>query len=89
MLEPGSRDEWVFHRDGRLRMPLAEALGVTPDGIRHLRPEIVLLLKAKHRRPKDEIDLDGCLPLLDGAARRWLATWLAELHPGHAWLARI
>jgi len=89
MLDPGSRDEWIFHRDDRLRLPLAEALGVTPDGIRHLRPEIVLLLKAKAARPKDQADLDTYLPLLDGAARRWLAAWLEVLHPDHAWRARV
>lgn len=89
MLDPGSRREWVSHRDDRLRRPLGEAVGRTPEGIPYLRPEIVLLLKAKHRRPKDEADLDACLPLLDGAARAWLADALALLHPGHPWQARV
>jgi hypothetical protein len=35
----------------------------------YLLPEIVLLFKAKHRRPKDRADFDGVLPLLDRACR--------------------
>jgi hypothetical protein len=89
MLDPGGREEWVCHRDARLRRPLAEATAVTPEGVRYLRPEIVLLLKAKHRRPKDEADLAGCLPLLDPGARRWLRDALSLLHPDHAWRSRV
>jgi hypothetical protein len=89
MLDPGSRQEWICHRDPRLRRPLHAAVGSTPDGIPYLRPEIVLLLKAKYRRPKDEADFAAALPLLDVAARRWLADALADLHPDHAWQERI
>jgi hypothetical protein len=89
MLEAGGHDEWVCHRDPRVRLPLAAAVGVTADGIPYLRPEIVLLLKAKARRPKDEADLEAFLPRLDGPARRWLADALATLHPGHTWLRRL
>jgi hypothetical protein len=89
MLERGDRSEWVCHRDDGIRRPLAAATGVTADGIRYLRPEIVLLLKAKAARPKDEADLDAFLPRLDPAARRWLAHTLAMLHPGHDWLDRV
>jgi hypothetical protein len=88
-LDPGDREEWVSHRDPRLRRPLAEAVATTPDGIPYLRPEIVLLLKAKQTRPKDEVDFDASLPLLDPAARRWLAAGLALLHPDHRWMRRV
>jgi hypothetical protein len=73
----------------RLRRPLAEALATTPDGIPYLRPEIVLLLEAKDTRPKDEVDFDASLPLLDAAARRWLAAGLMLLHPDHRWARRV
>jgi hypothetical protein len=89
MLEGGGPDEWVCHRDARIRRPLAEATGVTADGIPYLRPEIVLLLKARYSRPKDEADLDAFLPRLDAPARGWLAHTLAWLHPGHEWLGRM
>jgi hypothetical protein len=89
MLEDGGRNEWVCHRDARIRRPLAASTGVTADGIRYLRPEIVLLLKAKYARPKDVADLDAFLPRLDAPARLWLAHTLAMLHPGHDWLDRV
>jgi hypothetical protein len=89
MLDPGDRDTWVSHRHRGLRLPLGEAVAVSPDGVPYLRPEIVLLLKAAHVRTKDEADLAACLPLLDTAARRWLAGALAERHPGHPWLGRV
>jgi hypothetical protein len=51
-----------------------------------LRPEVMLLMKARHVRPKDERDLEVVLPLLDNDRQAWLATALEIAHPGHAWL---
>ena len=42
--------------------PLEEVTWVADDGIRYLNPEIALLFKAVQQRPKDERDLDRCLP---------------------------
>ncbi|HXM54148.1 MAG TPA: amino acid transporter [Candidatus Dormibacteraeota bacterium] len=89
MLDPADATTWVCHRDGRVRRPLAEAVGTTADGIPYLRPEIVLLLKARHRRPKDEADMAGCLPSLDAASRAWLAGALAALEPDSPWRACV
>jgi hypothetical protein len=89
MLDPGSRAEWVCHRDPHLRRPLDAAVSMTMDGIPYLQPEIVLLLKAKYLRPKDEVDFAATLPLLNAARRRWLADALARLHPDHAWLKQV
>ena len=57
-----------------------------PAGIPYLVPEIVLLFKAKHARPKDQADLAGVLPLLTSGERSWLAAILRRIHPGHDWL---
>lgn len=66
----------------------AEAGGAAPrPGVSYLRPELVLLFKAKLRRPKDEEDLRSLVPRLDEGARRWLQDALALAHPGHAWSA--
>lgn len=85
-LDPGSRTEWVCKHDERLRVPLDRVIGVSAEGIPYQRPEMVLLMKAKHRRPKDDADLAGTWPLLDAAARRWLLDALRLVHPGHEWL---
>jgi hypothetical protein len=89
MLDPGSRAEWVCHRDPLLRRPLDAAISTTPDGIPYLQPEIVLLLKAKYLRPKDEADFAAALPLLSAARRLWLTDALGRLHPDHVWLKRV
>ena len=88
-LEPGDPQTWVSHRDERIRLPLAEVLRRTRDGIPYLAPATVLLAKAKHTRPKDDSDLAHALPTLSPAERRWLGEALATVHPGHRWLGDI
>jgi hypothetical protein len=79
-------DSWAYRRDAAVRLPLAEAIERTVDGIPYLVPEIVLLFKAKTPREKDESDFARLLPLLDSARRKWLAAALQTAHPGHRWL---
>jgi hypothetical protein len=87
--EPAAGDTWICRRDPSIRRPYAEVREFTPAGVPFLAPEIVLLFKAKHGRPKDDADLDRVLPLLDGPRRRWLGEALARVHPGHPWLLRV
>ncbi|KAB2594264.1 hypothetical protein [Streptomyces arboris] len=54
-----------------------------------LAPELVLLFKAKHRRPKDQADLDATVPYLSPAQRATLTGLLTRVHPGHVWLADL
>jgi hypothetical protein len=86
--EPHDGSTWICRRDTSIRRPYRDVIGVTADGVPFLVPEIVLLFKAKHRRPKDEADFTGTLPLLDPAQRSWLASALAIVHPGHPWLSQ-
>ncbi|MCM0620946.1 hypothetical protein [Nocardioides bruguierae] len=88
LVGPGSAREWVYRRDERIRMPMAEAL-TSVDGVPYLRPEIQLLYKAPGRRPQDEADLRAALPLLGSTARAWLHETLSFLDPEHPWLAEI
>jgi hypothetical protein len=88
-LEPGDDTTWVSHRDARVRVPMAEVVARTEDGIPYQRPQFVLLGKAKHSRPKDEADLASLLPTLDMESRRWLAESLDLVHPGHPWISRL
>ena len=87
--EPSAGDTWICRRDERIRMPYDELIERTPDGIPYARPEVALLFKARHARPKDEHDLAAVLPFLDGARRRWLAEALELVHPGHRWLVEL
>lgn len=87
--EPADGDSWVCRRDRSIRRPYAEVRELSADGIPYLVLEIVLLFKAKGARPKDEADLARVLPLLAEPRRRWLASALARVHPGHPWLHRV
>lgn len=87
--EPHDDDGWVARRDETIRLPYAELIEHTADGIPYERPEVVLLFKAKHARAKDEADLAAVLPRLGAERRALLAGWLERAHPGHFWLPDI
>ena len=102
-LRESAADPWVVDvpltpdRDGRWTHKFlpgedAEVDEVTwlgDDGIRYLAPEVVLSYKARLRRPKDDPDLEACLPVLSVAQRDWLRDAVERTAPGHAWLARL
>jgi len=87
--EPHDGDTWICRRDETIRFPYDQIIVTSPAGVPYLVPEIVLLFKAKHRRPKDQADFDGVLPLLDATRREWLAAALERWHPEHPWLAEL
>lgn len=82
-------DTWVCRREPALRRPWQDVVRVSAEGIPHLSAEVVLLFKAKYRRPKDEADLLSVLPVLAEDRRAWLADALDRVHPGHPWRARL
>ncbi len=84
--EPYDSGGWVARRDDTIRLPYADVIEHTAAGIPYERPEIVLLFKAKHSRPKDESDLAAVLPRLSAERRALLAGWLERVHPDHFWL---
>jgi len=88
-LEPGDDCIWVYRRNEWLILPRDITVEKTSDGIPFLRPEVVLLYKAKATREKDELDFVTALPALEDKARERLRGWLARAHPGHAWIARL
>ena len=79
----------MCRRDRRIRLPYAELIERTADGLPYARPEAVLLFKAKAVREKDAFDLEAVLPRLSDSRRDLLARWLRTVHPGHEWLRRI
>jgi hypothetical protein len=72
--------------DETLRIPLAELVLRTADGVPYLRPEHVILHKSRTLRDRDEWDFENALPLLSGDARAWLRDRLPEEHP---WRQRL
>ncbi|MCB4770307.1 amino acid transporter [Ancylobacter sp. Lp-2] len=89
MIERGTPSRWVYKRDPSIHCPRAEAVDTTPTGIPYLKPAIVLLFKARHRRPKDEADFARAVPRLTAEERRRLKGWLAYAHPGHDWAGAL
>ncbi|MFC4147736.1 nucleotidyltransferase domain-containing protein [Micromonospora mangrovi] len=87
--EPHDGDTWICRRDARLRLPYAELIRRDPQGVPYLRPEVVLLFKAKALRDKDRVDFDAVLPLLSTPQRRWLDDALALVHPAHEWRRQL
>src|SRR6202021_1438843 len=80
LLDRHSTDaEWVYKRDARVRLPWDKAAH-NVDGVGPLRPEVALLFKAKHDRPKDRADLLAAQ--LDPSGRDWLADTLDLLGQG-------
>ena len=87
--EPGDGQTWVCRRDDRIRLPYAEVIAWTEDGIPYGRPEVILLYKAKHERDKDQGDFEAVRPQLGPAARARLSEWLELVHPGHRWIDEL
>lgn len=88
LLTPTDGDDWLYKRDARIRRPLNSIGFLADDGIPYLRPEIVLLFKAKLLREKDQADFDSLLPHLSAASREFLAGALIATLPRHPWLAQ-
>jgi hypothetical protein len=89
VLSPSTGDEWVYKRDERIRLPLDEVGFVGTDQIRYMRPEVILLFKAKNVRPKDEADFASALERLDEAGRAFLIRALRLTLPAHPWLEAL
>lgn len=88
LLSPGSARLWEYRRDPSIRMPMDDAVWEL-DGVRYLQPEIQLLYKAPGLRPKDQLDFDSAVPLLDDRRRRWLRQALVQTLPDHPWIAAL
>jgi hypothetical protein len=89
MIEPGTPETWVCKRDHTISRPRNEIVRHSPAGIPYLGPAAILLLKAKHQRPKDEADFELALPILDETERAWLKQSLAKLHLDHVWIETL
>ena len=89
MLQPGDGETWVFRRDPSITAPRSSMVQRDVRGVPYLAPHGSLLYKAKAARPKDEADLETCLPRMGAEARAWLRHALERAHPDHPWIARL
>ena len=80
---------WVWCHDPTVTMTVSELTWADDDGVHFARPEIVLAHKAKWRHEKDDFDFGTTWPLLDGSAKSWLQTKVANMYPNHSWLPRM
>ncbi len=87
--EPSDGDTWLSRRDESIQLPYDQLVERTAAGIPYVRPEIALLFKAKHARPKDDADLAAALAVLESRRREYLAELIERVHPGHRWLESI
>ena len=88
VLNPDAYGRWQFKRDPSVVLPLEQAVWVR-DGVRYLRPELVLAHKVRTARPKDDADLQAALPLLGATERGWLTTYVRREDPTHPWLGLL
>lgn len=77
----GTATHWVYRRDPTLQLPWVDAILTTGHGVPYLAPELQLLFKSKDPRPKDNVDAEVMIPLLDGRALALLDVRLR----GHTW----
>jgi hypothetical protein len=85
-LEPGDNQTWVFRRDERIYCSRSQMIAISSEGVPYLKPEAVLLYKAKATRAKDDGDFRACAALMASGARAWLKNALVSLHPAHRWI---
>lgn len=82
--------DWIFHRGRKVRWPLANLTRQSPSGTPYLTPEIVLLLKARDNREKDQADFVDAVSFLDREQLSWLRPRLAPpWNQQHPWEATI
>lgn len=85
LLNPGGPSRWVFKRDRSISLPLDRATWLAADGVRYLRPELVLAHTLRLEREADDRNLAEVLPRLDAEAVAWLLDVVVRADPAHRW----
>lgn len=84
----GDGDAWAYRRDERVRLDWDAAVMRADDGLPHLAPELQLLFKSKSPRPKDDVDAQHVIPLLEDDRLGFLADHLDHDHPWRRLMTR-
>ena len=77
-----------FRRDPAVTLPRARMSFESPEGLRVLAPEVVLLYKSNSPDEYGE-DFRNAAPALSAEARAWLKGALDRVSPGHAWAEEL
>jgi hypothetical protein len=85
-LTPDQGGKWTNKKLPGHTAPLDEVTWFAEDGLRYLRPEIVLFMKHQQIREKDRADAATLLPRLDHQQRQWLREAAAQVRADHPWL---
>jgi hypothetical protein len=84
------RDEvWQFRRNRNITKPLSDLYLTDHQGIKFLRPEVVLLYKSKNPRQKDEQDFEKTLNHLSPESKEWLKNALSLCDTENHWLPSL
>ncbi|MGM7635027.1 nucleotidyltransferase domain-containing protein [Bacillus sp. Hm123] len=86
LLNETKEDNWTFRRDLRISYPINSVWNITKTGIPYLKPEIVLLYKAKNTREKDYQDFVAVKDYLEDDQKKWLRDALEIHEPEHSWI---
>lgn len=89
LFEESDGKRWMYRREPRIGLNVADLGRRDADGIQFMRPEVTLLYKSKSPRPVDETDFLYALPRLDVAQKGWLSGALYTVDPQHRWLERL
>lgn len=85
-ISDGAGESWIYRRDQTLRVPWADAVLLSEQGIPYLAPELQLVFKSKNNRPKDDRDATEVIPALNIKQRDRLRALLPGDHPWRALL---
>lgn len=90
MFDDGEDNVWRSRRCPLVCKPIAELKEARSSHPPFLTPEVQLFYKAKAPRPKDVLDFDACLPLLDERQRSWLRFAIVTAYgPENPWARRF
>ncbi len=93
MIEPRSRHTnargtWRFKRDLSISKARHDVVLRDSNGVPFMRPEVVLLFKAKNIRAKDQFDFESVLSTFH-TEQYWLAEAIEKVHPQHPWIEKL
>lgn len=89
LLNEKDAGNWLFRRNTRIKKPLSEIINFSKSGFPYLRPEIVLLYKAKLKGSKDNHDFNKAIIVMDDKQKKWLKDALNIHLPNHDWLNNL